>query len=452
MKNNKITFLFISFFCLFFGSCVFFDPTPDHLSFSPNGEQIVVAGSTFKYDGNVFSKFNIKCKDIPVTFSCSQEAGFFVGSTFYAGDTPGIYIITVTGGNFSENTTVRILDKDYLGQPFEYNETVYQGRTTERKSSPIVLDTLNSGTITINEPSLKSFECDGFFRMKGIVDDPASSNYIMVSIRKKPYSEIPTRSLFSWSHYYLRDSFDTRIWLREGAGDYEITVFSLKNISNNYLIDNTEGPDGIIYKGDITGFSCIGRYSFTVTNTRDEDGRWLYPSGFVQSDNIELINAVTDITYNLNSTSEKIEKINSFVVGYLTYDNDSLVKNKRKAQDALSSYMYKRGVCEGYANLTAALLRICGIPAKVISGAYNSQDPINTLHSWNNVSFDGGQTFRFMEPQRINQFMDIPYDDSQNYMIYPKLSLGMIPTDEDGAYPRSVDDSEENVVLFTEPY
>jgi len=114
----------------------------------------------------------------------------------------------------------------------------------------------------------------------------------------------------------------------------------------------------------------------------------------VQSDDFRITNILSDILYGVNGETEKIRKINDYLVINTKYDYDSLID--RKPQDALSvlgtryhtdpQYEVLGGhyfaVCEGYSNAAAALLRAAGFETK-----YVSSEPIN--HGWNNV-YTGG--------------------------------------------------------------
>ena len=54
--------------------------------------------------------------------------------------------------------------------------------------------------------------------------------------------------------------------------------------------------------------------TFTVTNTRDEDGTWLYPSNVVQADNIAIMNKVADITDGPETAEDKAKAIHDWIV------------------------------------------------------------------------------------------------------------------------------------------
>jgi transglutaminase/protease-like cytokinesis protein 3 len=130
----------------------------------------------------------------------------------------------------------------------------------------------------------------------------------------------------------------------------------------------------------------------TVFNTRDEDyvdgdARWIYPSFYVQSDDFLVTNLLNSITFGKTSAAEKARAVHDYVVSTLVYDEASFrnIARSRK-MDAVSVIENGTGVCEGYANLSAALLRAAGVPVRIVANRSIS-------HAWNNVYIDGAWKF-----------------------------------------------------------
>lgn len=92
----------------------------------------------------------------------------------------------------------------------------------------------------------------------------------------------------------------------------------------------------------------------------------------------------------------KIRKVHDWVASNIWYDHDGLALGVPHT-DEKGVLDERRAVCEGYANLTAALLRSLGIPAKVITGqvtyvGWNADGtPKDDLsgHAWNEAYADG---------------------------------------------------------------
>ena len=127
---------------------------------------------------------------------------------------------------------------------------------------------------------------------------------------------------------------------------------------------------------------------------------YLTPSFGVQSDHAAIIDLAHDITEDFAKNYDKALAIHDWVCANLWYDTDSVTKGSRLAGDAVSTLIERRAVCEGYANLTAALLRAVNIPAKVVQGYGLLPDEpggwtsykISTAeanHVWNEAYIDG---------------------------------------------------------------
>ena len=96
---------------------------------------------------------------------------------------------------------------------------------------------------------------------------------------------------------------------------------------------------------------------------------YLQPSYWVESDNKKIISLANDITDGIKDDYEKVRAIHDWVCNNIYYDYDALygysVLDSISALETLES---RRSVCQGYADLTAALLRAGGFPTKVVSG------------------------------------------------------------------------------------
>jgi transglutaminase-like putative cysteine protease len=159
-------------------------------------------------------------------------------------------------------------------------------------------------------------------------------------------------------------------------------------------------PDGDPNNGEITSWSYYSPIVIKVTNTQRESGagstdkRFLYPSYVVQSDDFRITNLASELTFGLTDTADKVKAIHDYLVSNTVYDAYSLDDSTRKKQDAITVLgkryyidpQYDDGhylaVCEGYANVSAALLRAAGIETK-----YVSSDAMS--HGWNNVYVNG---------------------------------------------------------------
>lgn len=107
-----------------------------------------------------------------------------------------------------------------------------------------------------------------------------------------------------------------------------------------------------------------------------------------------IVEKAKEITKNSKTDYEKVRAIYEWVIHNIYYDYDGLNGITEIESDPAEVLKSKKGVCQGYANLTAAFLRNLGIPAIVASG--NGASPINkedTNHGWNMVYADGRWIF-----------------------------------------------------------
>nr|WP_272879864.1 transglutaminase-like domain-containing protein [Sulfoacidibacillus ferrooxidans] len=90
-----------------------------------------------------------------------------------------------------------------------------------------------------------------------------------------------------------------------------------------------------------------------------------------------------------------IEAISNYVSDLVVYDFNELNANQYVWQDAGTTFTNQSGVCENYAQLTASMLRLVGIPAQTIGGYgdatwttpnysdTNPQDAHEWVEAWN---------------------------------------------------------------------
>jgi transglutaminase/protease-like cytokinesis protein 3 len=145
--------------------------------------------------------------------------------------------------------------------------------------------------------------------------------------------------------------------------------------------------------------------TFKVNNTRNDgrssvdktipDRRFIYPSGYAESDDITLNNLAADLTHGLTNDSAKIKALHSYVTDNVRYDTKGYndfqerkcvrravaviqVRYNANEQPDLDGKFYT--TCIGFSNFYAALLRASGVEAKVIG---------HWTHKWNQVFMDG---------------------------------------------------------------
>lgn len=304
----------------------------------------------------------------------------------------GKQIINMEIDGKTATATANVVSADSLTEPFSYMGNTYNGidMSTVSGSSENVNQTSNYtdlrdlARLEITYPEGNTFSADGFFPLKLKANNPDMYQFIYIVISNNTNSE---GYIYRGNPDSTEGELETRIWLRWGVGVYTVEVYDLALLIWKYEAydqqKNTSADGKIIYRGD--NIASISRYpdypavTFTVTNTRDEDGTWLYPSHVIQADDFGIMNKAADLTYGLTNVTDKVKAIHDWIVTSKYYDHDSLLQGCRKRQDAIAVMEYGMGVCEGYANLAAAMLRSVGIQVKYISST-------SLAHGWNHVN------------------------------------------------------------------
>ena len=86
---------------------------------------------------------------------------------------------------------------------------------------------------------------------------------------------------------------------------------------------------------------------------------------------------------------EKTKAIHDWVAKNIAYDVAQLDSKQPREYSAVETLHNKSAVCNGYANLTAALNRAIGIKAQVAYGTVTHEDGTKVEHAWNETFIDG---------------------------------------------------------------
>jgi transglutaminase/protease-like cytokinesis protein 3 len=182
----------------------------------------------------------------------------------------------------------------------------------------------------------------------------------------------------------IKNNFSQRIWLPFGAGEYIIKIYPFDSAN----ITKPPKGEGVLTSGSYSEEPVV----LNVFNKQEEkfvdgDARWIYPSFYAQSDDFIVTNLLNSITFEKTNEAEKIRAIHDYIVSKLSYDNMSFSNRARsRKMDAVSVIENSTAVCEGYANLSAALIRAAGIPVKIVTAR-------SIKHAWNNVYVNGAWKF-----------------------------------------------------------
>lgn len=127
---------------------------------------------------------------------------------------------------------------------------------------------------------------------------------------------------------------------------------------------------------------------------------YLAETEFIQSKDTEISDLAQKITNGITDEYAQVKAVHDWVAANIYYDYDAFAGGDYQDMDAKNVLLTKKGVCEGYANLMAALLRSKGIPCKIQSGyalgldtkkewSPSNIDTTEENHAWNEVYVDG---------------------------------------------------------------
>ncbi len=123
---------------------------------------------------------------------------------------------------------------------------------------------------------------------------------------------------------------------------------------------------------------------------------------FKPEDRERLEKLAAEIIANERDDYKKVMKINDWISENIYYNLDGYYKGEYGRTDAIGTLDEKRSVCQGYAELTQALLRVSGIPCRLVNGNalglgsngrtwtdYSKEEMSASNHAWNEVYVDG---------------------------------------------------------------
>lgn len=152
--------------------------------------------------------------------------------------------------------------------------------------------------------------------------------------------------------------------LQLGSGGYTVSLF--KNIQGNK-------------------YSKEGSVQFSV-DMADENGCYLYPNQYVNyTEDSPAVALSMQICEGLSGDREKLEAIRKYIKEHFLYDFVKAATVPAGALPDIDGCMEKRmGICQDLTALAACLLRVQGIPAKLVIGYAD-----RNYHAWNSALIDG---------------------------------------------------------------
>lgn len=360
----------------------------------PDKEKIRVQAYAVRADGTMIDK----------EVSLSSSKGPIDNKGYFTPKLSGTFKISgICDGITGESGEITIAANNSCEGPCTVGGITYRGIQSDNGTS---LSSQNktysnyNGRFDFDYPRTDKVTADGFVRIKGKYTPSTLANgeldRVLITVESGEKETV----------YICDRYFDLRVWLPFGR-EHKITV----NPANINCFSYTE--DGKVCEGDTRGWVYMSGVTITATNTNSNSNILTYPSWYCQADSFVVQNFTNEALYGLpqNASAErKFKAIHDYICLNFYYDYDSVISNNlhRKKQDAVSAIKNKTAVCEGYANLTAAMARYAGIPSGVVvSNRLN--------HAWNRVWINGTELFcdtTWDDPD------DEPYSDYISYKYF----------------------------------
>ena len=184
------------------------------------------------------------------------------------------------------------------------------------------------------------------------------------------------------------DELTPNLFLGEARyGDFESIVYDFIKIEKK--------QDKWVFKT-----SPVLKENIAIYTKAKNPNEYVLHTEYIQSNNDEIINLSNEITSGCLDEYDKVLKLHDWVAENIYYDFEAFYSGNYQNADSLNVLHSKKAVCEGYANLFAALVRAQGIPCRVQSGYALGIDTDKTWskkalttkdsnHAWNEAYVDG---------------------------------------------------------------
>ena len=159
----------------------------------------------------------------------------------------------------------------------------------------------------------------------------------------------------------------------------DYTTLPIQKGDGNYKFKIMENTDGNMY-------AVLMSVDVAITLVNQEQP-YLYPNQVVDYDvNSQVVDLSFSLTKKDDNDLARVYTLYNYVVEHLDYDKDKAknVTGKYVLPDLDVAINEGKGICFDYASLLAALCRVQGIPAKVITGNTSLE-----YHAWVEIYLEG---------------------------------------------------------------
>lgn len=176
----------------------------------------------------------------------------------------------------------------------------------------------------------------------------------------------------------IHDGTTTATYDVDRNGEYSVYPLSLG--SGEYRVEGYEHVSG-------TDYALEMKKSFQVT-IPDPDKAFLYPNAYVNfTADTKAVALSFELCAGLETDREKLMALYDYVSETILYDYIKAVTAQNTYMPIIDETLESRmGICFDYASLLACMLRVQGIPTKLVIG---DLIPTSQKHAWNVAKLDG---------------------------------------------------------------
>lgn len=272
--------------------------------------------------------------------------------------------------------------------------------TSHCSKTCIQISIKNESIIISNLPVSRSFD-----EIMLWVKDDSNIEYGKITIRRQPKIEFDLSTLNPGMFYFqlyrktkLENQYSSYLY------DQNIPIIIHKNRKIKFKISP-------VYQNNVDVVSKIRTDKPFLDDC-------LKPSSQNQSDNQEIISLAKTVTHNCSSDYNKIRNIHNWVADNIYYDMDAFNSQNYQNMDAsaLGVLLSRKSVCQGYSDLSIAMLRAIGIPAIGLS-CYALG--ISTDKEWNTQTLSKTVSNHRITAAFVNKrwiIMDVTWDSDNEYI------------------------------------
>ena len=221
--------------------------------------------------------------------------------------------------------------------------------------------------------------CEGIVWPQASGDKVASKGGTEIDYSHAEDGYIMIRQKAGNKRYKLRIEKDAQTYTYDLNSNGAWEVFPLQLGTGSYAVKVFKQASGNKY-------SSVSSQKIKVSAFNDENACFLCPNQYVSYDEkSELVRISQELCAEITDDADKVRAIRDWIKSNVNYDYVLALTVPSGYLPELDNVISKKmGICFDYASLAAAMLRVQGVPTKLVIGYADS-----SYHSWNEVYVNG---------------------------------------------------------------